>query len=61
MAFEADCGGSTVLETVRVARTLGFPMPYRYQMVAGPKGPATTMTKEIEGFPVAGRFAKLGG
>ena len=27
MAFEADCGSSTVLEDIRVARTAGFLVP----------------------------------
>ena len=27
MAFEADCGSSTVLEEIRVASTAGFPVP----------------------------------
>ena len=27
MAFEADCGVSTVLETLRVASTIGFLVP----------------------------------
>ena len=31
MAFEADCGGSTVLETVRVASTAGFLAPGEFQ------------------------------
>jgi len=27
MAAEADCGASTVLDALRVARTAGFPVP----------------------------------
>lgn len=27
MAFEADCGASTVLVALRVARTVGAPVP----------------------------------
>ena len=31
MAFEADCGSSTVLETARVASTAGFLVPGEFR------------------------------